>query len=462
MTPPSITHPTLASPRSAAVIGLQWGDEGKGKIVDILTPSFDAVVRYNGGANAGHTVIINGERYALHLIPAGILTPNKKAVIGNGVVVDPEALLHELDTLASKNVDTSNLVVSSRAHAVLPYHKDEDELRERLLAGLASDQPFPNASAPANPTDRSLGTTRRGIGPAYADKHHRATAIRVGDLLNPDLLRNRLELICSIKSRVIPRLTSLPHEGLHTHFDPQRLFEKAAAWGERLRPYIHDTVYLLHDMLLQNSPLLFEGANATLLDIDHGGFPYVTSSSCSALGIGPGSGVSERHLARVVGVAKAYSTRVGAGPLPTEQRNPVGDRIRERGREYGTTTGRPRRTGWLDLVAVKYSAMVSSATEVAITLLDVLAGFDTLQVCTHYTIDGEKTDRFLPDAHALANATPVYQSLPGFPELDSSKVRSRADLPDNARRYVDFIESYLGLPVSIISIGPDRLQTLTS
>lgn len=458
------TQPTPSRPnqRSAAVIGLQWGDEGKGKIVDILTPSFDAVVRFNGGANAGHTVIIEGQRYALHLIPAGILTPNKKAVIGNGVVVDPEALLHELDTLASKNVDTSNLVVSSRAHAVLPYHKDEDELRERILAGLANDEPFPNASAPIKPSDRSLGTTRRGIGPAYADKHHRATAIRIGDLLNHELLRSRLELACSIKSRTLPRLTSVPHEGLHTHFDPQRLFEKAASWGERLRPYIQDSVYLLHDMLRNDATLLFEGANATLLDIDHGGFPYVTSSSCSSLGIGPGSGVSERHLSRVVGVAKAYSTRVGAGPLPTEQRNPIGDRIRERGREFGTTTGRPRRTGWLDLVAVKYSVMVSSATEVALTLLDVLAGFDSLQVCTHYTIDGETTDRFLPDAYALTHAQPVYESLPGFPELDSKAIRSRAQLPDNARRYVDFVENYLALPVSIISIGPDRLQTLLS
>ncbi len=443
----------LPPPECSAVVGLQWGDEGKGKVVDLLTARHDAVVRYNGGANAGHTVIIGGQRFAMHLLPSGILTAGKKAVIANGVVVDPEALLKEMDALGSRGVDLSGLVLSDRAHVVMPYHKDEDAIRETILAGAAEDEMTPARA------DRSIGTTRRGIGPAYADKVHRATAIRVGDLLRPDLLREKLDTVAALKGRTLPRISNNAPIDLHSHCDPVRLLDQALPWGERLRPHITDTVYLLHDLLRSNKKLLFEGANATLLDIDHGTYPYVTSSSCAALGIGPGSGVPDRCLKRVIGVMKAYSTRVGGGPFPTEQKNPIGDRIRERGREYGTTTGRPRRTGWLDLVAVRYSAMLNGVTSVAVMLLDVLAGFDELQVCTAYKVNGKETRQFLPDASALAGAEPVYQTVKGFSEEVTGSTK-RGQLPDAARRYLDLIEREVGLPVDLVSVGPDRAQTI--
>ncbi len=445
----------LPPPACSAVVGLQWGDEGKGKVVDLLSPRHDAVVRYNGGANAGHTVIVGGQRFAMHLVPSGILTPGAKAVIANGVVVDPEALLKELDGLTARGVDVSNLVLSDRAHVVMPYHKDEDAVRETILAGAPEDE----MTAAGPRADRSIGTTRRGIGPAYADKVHRATAVRVGDLLRPEQLREKLDLIAALKGRTLPRISSQTPIDLHAHCDPARLFDLASGWSERLRPHIADTAYLLHDMLHEGKRLLFEGANATLLDIDHGTFPYVTSSSCSTLGIGPGTGVPDRSLARVVGVMKAYSTRVGAGPFPTELKDDIGSRIRERGREYGTTTGRPRRCGWLDLVAVRYSAMLNGVTSLAVMLLDVLAGFDELRVCTAYRVDGQLTERFLPDAVSLARAEPVYITLPGFPE-QITEAKSRAALPPNARAYLDLIERHIGLPVHLVSVGPDREQTI--
>ena len=451
-----------ASAIATAVVGLQWGDEGKGKIVDLLAARHDAVVRYNGGANAGHTVIIAGEKYALHLTPVGVLTPGKHAVIGNGVVVDPEALLKEVDALRERGLDCAGLVVSDRAHVVMPYHKDEDTLRERLLAGAGEDEPDSEGAPARARQDRSIGTTRRGIGPAYADKHQRSSAIRVGDLVRPERLRETIELACEIKGRTLHRLVSQLPDGLHPHYHPERLTEQALRWGERLQPFIRDTAYFLHGLLDEGKRLLFEGANATLLDVDHGTFPFVTSSSCCALGIGPGTGVSERRVGEVLGVMKAYSTRVGAGPFPTEQKNPIGDRIRERGREYGTTTGRPRRTGWLDLVAVRYSAMLNGATGLALMLFDVLEGFDELKVCIAYETPSGRTDRFLPDAHALAGATPVYETLPGFPGLGAGGAApmKRADLHANARRYLDFVEERVGLHIRFVSIGPERTQTL--
>ena len=439
----------------AAVVGLQWGDEGKGKVVDILAAEHDATVRYNGGANAGHTVAIKGERYALHLIPSGILTPGKHAVIGNGVVVDPESLLGEIDGLRARNVDVSKLVVSDRAHVVLPYHKDEDAIRESILAGGAEDEHAEHGAQ----RDLSIGTTRRGIGPAYADKIHRATAIRVGDLLRPDALRSTLVSACAMKARTIPRLTKETPAGVRAEYDANELHERLIACGERLRPHIADTVYLLHDLLAEGKRLLFEGANATLLDVDHGTFPYITSSSTTVLGIGPGTGVSERRIGRVMGVMKAYCTRVGAGPFPTELDNEIGARIRERGREYGTTTGRPRRTGWLDLVALRYATMLNNITGISLMLLDVLAGFDEIKVCVGHRIDGVVSDRFTPDARTLSRVEPVYETLPGFAE-DITGARRYDDLPANARAYVEHIERFVGVPVRIVSVGPDREQTL--
>ncbi|MEZ6244109.1 MAG: adenylosuccinate synthase [Phycisphaerales bacterium] len=428
----------------SAVVGLQWGDEGKGKLVDRMAGEHDAVVRYNGGANAGHSVVVGGERYALHLIPSGILSGHVKAVIGNGVVVDPGVLLHEIEGLRARGVDASNLVVSDRAHVVLQYHKDEDNLREALLtAGGGSG---------------AIGTTKRGIGPAYADKVQRSAGVRVGDLLRPEILREKIERACTYKrAATVEVCRTLGVEA--PAFDPEPVYEEAIAYGRRLEPMIDDTVYLLNEMVAQGKRLLFEGANATLLDVDHGTYPYVTSSNASALGIHAGSGVPARALSRVVGVLKAYSTRVGSGPLPTELHDAVSARIRERGREYGTTTGRPRRVGWLDLVAARYAAMINGTTEVALTLLDVLAGLDELRVCVAYELDGERTERFTPDGHVLGRVTPVYETLEGFGE-EIADCRGVDELPGAARAYVERIEGFVGVPIRTIGVGPERSQTI--
>ncbi len=432
-----------------AVVGLQWGDEGKGKIVDLLARDHDAVVRYNGGANAGHSVVIKGERYALHLIPAGILSPGKHAVIGNGVVLDPEWLLKEIDTLAAKGVDTSGLIISSRAHVVMPYHKDEDGFREDILKRAGSQRPVGSGEGQAE-----IGTTKRGIGPAYADKAQRATAIRAGDLLRPETLRAKVSLACALKAAMLRDLSGGSHE-----LDANAITDRALAAGQRLAPMIRDTTYFLHDLLAQGKRLLFESANGTLLDVDHGTYPFVTASSCAISGIGPGTGVPVQRVGRVLGVMKAYSTRVGSGPMPTELFDATADGIRQRGREFGTTTGRPRRVGWLDLVAVRYSAMINGTTGLCLTLLDVLSGVPELSICTGYTIDGSATDRFPPDAADLVRATPRYTTLPGWSEPIGG-ARRLSDLPANARRYIDFIQEFAGVPMAVISVGPDREQTM--
>lgn len=436
-----------------AVVGLQWGDEGKGKIVDLLAPSFDAIVRYNGGANAGHSVVVGGTRYALHLVPSGILYPGKQSIIGNGVVVDPEVLIRELDGLAAKGVDVSGLVLSDRAHVVMPYHKAEDELREKLLSQAGNVPTGGEAGAPEG-ASQAIGTTKRGIGPCYADKAHRATAVRVEDLLRPEILKRRLRHICALKNAYLNAM------GGEKTYTPEELIAWAEPMGRRLAGLIKDTTYLLHDLLGAGKRVLFEGANAALLDVDHGTHPFVTSSSTTVLGIPSGTGVPGSRIGNVIGVVKAYSTRVGNGPMLTEQVNPIGDRIRERGREYGTTTGRPRRVGWLDLVAVRYSAMLNGVSSLAVMLLDVLSGIDELRVCTSYRLaSGTVTGRFPPDADILNAAEPVYESVPGFSE-DVTAIRARAQLPANARRYLDLIERFVGVPISHVSVGPDRVQTI--
>jgi adenylosuccinate synthase len=436
--------------KASAVVGLQWGDEGKGKLVDLLAPKFDAVVRYNGGANAGHSVVVAGERYALHLVPSGILSPGVYAVVGNGVVVDPERLLEEIQTLSDRGVDTSKLVVSDRAHVVMPYHKAEDALREELLSTSVSEKQSENKGVIS-----AIGTTKRGIGPAYADKVQRATAIRIGDLLRPEILREKLEMICSMKNAVFASLSN----GEHTRFDPFEICEKMTALGEQLRPMVKDTAYLLDDVMNDGGTILFEGANATMLDVDHGTFPYVTSSNSSALGMGAGTGVPPQRIDRIIGVVKAYSTRVGGGPMPTELFDDIGDSIRVRGREFGTTTGRPRRVGWLDLVALKYAAMISGATELCITLLDVLSGESELKLATAYDTVCGKTDRFIADGIELAQAEPVYETMPGFSQ-DITGVRTYDELPDEAKAYLDRIQEFVGVRISIVSVGPDREQTI--
>jgi len=455
MTPsaaPSSVRPTgqpageRSAPLNAAVVGLQWGDEGKGKIVDLLTARYDTIVRYNGGANAGHTVVVGDQKYALHLIPSGILYPEKLNVIGNGTVIDPEKLLDEIDKLRARGIAVNhNLRVSDRAHVVMPYHKEQDAALEDFLASKSGKD---NGGL-------SIGTTRRGIGPAYADKISRSTAIRVGDLLEPTILRRKLDVVCGIRTAELEAL------GVRTRpLRADELAEHFSVVGERIRPLVTDTVYLLHDRLNQGKSLLFEGANACLLDIDHGTYPYVTSSNCSTLGIPAGTGVPGSRIDIVYGIMKAYSTRVGAGPFPTEQLNPIGERIRERGREYGTTTGRPRRCGWLDLVAVRYSAMIGGVTGIACTLFDVLTGFDELKLCVAYRLpDGTTTDRFRPDADRLGLVEPVYETLPGWQE-EIRDCASRSALPANARRYLERIEELVGVPIDIVSVGPERTQTI--
>lgn len=432
------------------VVGLAWGDEGKGKIVDLLCADYDVVVRFNGGANAGHTVVVGQERYALHLIPSGILYPGKLNVIANGVVVDPLMLVEEIETLRGRGIAIGdNLRISNRAHVVMPYHKALDEAFEAALAGPGDYGEEEEAGG------RAIGTTKRGIGPAYADKVYRATAIRMGELLDPDRLGRRLRRICPIRTKQLEALgVKAPA------LDADALTDQYAALGRRIADHLTDTTYLLHDCLADGRSILMEGANACLLDVDHGTYPYVTSSNSSTLGIPSGTGVPLTVIDRIVGIMKAYATRVGAGPFPTEQPGPAGDRIRERGHEYGTTTGRPRRCGWLDLVAVRYSAMIAGATELACMLLDVLSGFDELRLCTAYRLpDGSVTDRFVPDGELLAQVEPVYETVPGWNE-EIDETTERTALPANARAYLERIEAYLELPVEIVSVGPERTQTL--
>jgi adenylosuccinate synthase len=434
-----VVHP--ATEGHSAVIGLQWGDEGKGKIVDLLTGRHDVVVRYNGGANAGHTVTVGGERYAMHLVPSGILDAAKLCVIGNGVVLDPLQLIREIDGLRERGVSIGdNLRISTRCHIVMPWHQEMDRVLESQLAAARGDQ--------------SIGTTGRGIGPCYADKATRSTAVRGYDLLDEGRLRERLSLICELKNRQLRTLD--PNAD---RFDVGALTAQYGEAGRILAEHFTDTTYLLHDATADGRRILFEGANAALLDVDHGTFPYVTSSNCSALGIHAGSGVPACHLGHVTGVVKAYSTRVGAGPFPTECDDAIGDRLRERGREFGTTTGRPRRCGWLDLVAVRYAAMISGVHSLAVMLFDVLAGFDELKICTAYRIGGGTTDRFIADAEGLHHVEPIYETLPGFGD-EISEAREFEHLPTEAVQYLERIEQVTGLPVSIVSVGPDRSQTI--
>jgi len=438
-TVPSLSDPVTGS--TTAVVGLQWGDEGKGKVIDLLAGDHHAVVRYNGGANAGHSIVIEGQRFALHLVPSGVFRPETVSVIGNGVVLDPFKLIDELNGLRARGVEIRNLAISSRAHLVLPYHKLEDAMLEDRLAARGL----------------SIGTTKRGIGPAYSDKANRATSLRVGDLLDTAHLRTKVANLAEYKTDTLRSIDPSAEA-----IEPKRLTDALVEAAEVLAPYITDTTYLLHSLLRDGKRILFEGANATLLDMDHGTYPFVTSSNCSVLGIPAGTGVPGAQIRDVVGVLKAYSTRVGGGPFPTEQDNEIGDLIRQQGNEYGTTTGRPRRCGWLDLVAVRYAAMVNGCTSLSLMLLDVLSGIEELRVCTRYQLgdDGDAiTGRFLPDANQLSRVTPLYETLQGF-HGDITKARRFEDLPVPAREYIQFIEEFVGLPVSIVSVGPDREQTI--
>ena len=436
-------------PGHATVVGLQWGDEGKGKVVDMLAAEFDAVARYNGGANAGHTVVVGDEKYALHLMPSGVLYPGKINVLGNGVVIDPEQLVKEIQGLRERGVtiDPSTLVISNRAHIVMPYHKAQDRLQEAAYT-------MPNA---LDQVVEGIGTTGRGIGPCYADKALRSTAIRMADLLDMETLRHKLHRVVPIKNATIQALADYTDSG----YDPigaDLLHGWLTPAAEMLGSHITDTASLLHKLTDDKKRILFEGANATLLDIDHGTYPYVTSSNCSSLGAHTGTGVPGHKVSNVIGIVKAYQTRVGGGPMPTQLDDATGDRIREVGHEYGTTTGRPRRCGWIDLVALKYTASVSGATALCVMLLDVLADLPELKLCTGYKVDGEVVDTFPACSDDLGKVEPVYETLPGFAgPVDGCRVID--ELPENARRYLDFIADYLGVPVVLASVGPKRDQT---
>lgn len=419
------------------VIGLQWGDEGKGKIVDFLTEHADVVVRYCGGANAGHSVKIGGEKYATHLLPVGVFRPGVMNLIANGVVLDPEVLFREIDEFTGRGVAISpqNLRICYKTHVVMPYHKAEDAGREQAAEGSA------------------IGTTRRGIGPAYADKMQRTTAIRVADLLHEEKLKERINRIVTDRNKVFKVLYDLPP------LDWKIIFETYRDFGRRMEPFVDDTTHLLLEYVRQGKRIVYEGAHAALLDVDHGTYPYVTSSSCSGLGVFTGSGAPPQSIQNFVGIMKAYSTRVGGGPFPTEQDNNVGNYIRERGNEYGTTTRRPRRCGWFDAVAVRYSVELCGITAVCLTLLDVLSGLDHLQICTGYQYRGGRLAAFRADMDTLAEVEPIYETLPGW-RGNISGCRRFEELPKEAQQYVKRVETLIGAPIKMVSVGPERSATL--
>ncbi len=420
------------------MIGLQWGDEAKGKIVDLLTSQHDVVVRYLGGNNAGHTVIFDGETYKLSLLPAGILHDSEVSVIATGVVINPKAFLDELGGLVTRRGDVppERLKISDRAHVVFPYHMAQEVAFEKARGGEA------------------IGTTMRGIGLCYRDKAGRTHAIRMGDLVRPDVLRKRLGEIVPQKNAAI--------QAIDPDFQPldiDAIFEEYTGYAEQLGPFVTDTTAFLHKALADDKRLLFEGAQGCLLDIDHGSFPYVTSSNSSGCGIHSGSGVSERVISKMIGVVKAYTTRVGGGPFPTELHDEIGQHIRDVGHEYGTVTGRPRRCGWFDAIAAGYGARISGIDVLAVMLVDVLDGLDEVSICEAYEIDGERTTDFPSHIDDLAKVKPVYRRLPGWKQ-DITGVRKRADLPENAVRYVETIAELIGYPVDVVSVGPDREQTI--
>jgi adenylosuccinate synthase len=429
----------------AAVVGLQWGDEGKGQIVDLLAQRFNVVARYNGGNNAGHSVHIGDQKFALHLVPSGILYPNATNVIGNGVVVDPAGILGEIKGLRERGVKVAeNLKISDRSHVVFPYHKAEDKFYELALV--------------KSTRNGGIGTTGRGIGPCYADKAMRSTAVRTGELLRPAELRTKLERIVALKNVVLEAIAKSCGQEFEP-FDASKLAEEYIAYGKQLAGHICDTTLFLHRAIDAGQQVLFEGANATLLDIDHGTYPYVTSSSCSSLGVYPGSGVPGGTLKEVIGIVKSYTSRVGGGPHPTELHDATGTRIREVGREFGTTTGRPRRVGWLDLSAIKYTARLSGATAIASTGLSVLSGIGKIKVCVGYDYQGSRLDAFPPDSGVLVAATPVYQELEGF-DGDLGACASFTELPAPARTYIEFMEQFVGVPVKLVCVGRRRDQIL--
>ena len=419
---------------SVVVVGTQWGDEGKGKIVDYLASQADVVARYQGGSNAGHTVVANGHEFKLHLLPSGILYPGCTCIIGNDVVVDPKELLDELDDMASKNQKVSTLWISNRAHVVMPYHKRFDVLEEKFKGNT------------------KVGTTGRGIGPCYADAADRI-GIRVVSWMDKEVFAAELKSVLEYKNRIMTKVFG------EEPFDFQAIYDEYCGYADRLRPYVCDTCALMHEILEADKKILFEGAQAAMLDLSHGTYPFVTSSHPTAGAVCVGLGIGPKHINKIVGVVKAYATRVGEGPFPTEQLNENGVKLREIAHEYGATTGRPRRTGWLDMCVVKYAAQINGLDCIALTRLDILDTFPEIKICTGYRHHGRLLNEFLASLKVLGEVEPVYETLPGW-NTDTSGIREYGQLPPNCRRYVERIGELAKTRIGIVSVGPDRDQTI--
>lgn len=416
------------------MIGAQWGDEGKGKITDLLSKSADVVVRYQGGVNAGHTVVVQGQTFKLHLIPSGILYPDTECIIGCGTVIDPKVLIEELDQLEALNISTRNLLISETAHVTMPYHRLIDKASEERRG------------------DHKIGTTGRGIGPTYADKSER-TGIRVLDLMNPKGLRKQLNWSINYKNVILEKLYNLPP------LDPEAVIEEYLGYAERLRPHVVDSSLRIYDAILHKRNILFEGAQGTLLDLDHGTYPYVTSSNPVAGGACVGTGVGPTMIDRVIGVAKAYTTRVGEGPFPTELHGTLGELLCDRGAEFGTTTGRKRRCGWFDAVIGRYAVRINGMDCLAITKLDVLDELEEIKVCVAYEIDGQRCENFPSSARVFARCQPIYKTLPGWQQSTAS-CRNLEDLPKQALDYLKFLAELMEVPIAIVSLGASRDQTI--
>lgn len=419
---------------TVVVTGTQWGDEGKGKIVDYLAQQAETVVRFQGGSNAGHTVVVDGEAYKLRLMPSGILFKGSHCVVGNGVAFSPKIMLEEMDALAARGIDLSGIRISNRAHVVLPYHC--------LMDGLGDEKRGKN----------KIGTTKNGIGPCYVDRDNRM-GIRVCDLIDREEFARRLKENLEIKNRELKLLYD------HEPLSYEEILEEYNGYADRLRPYVCDTIALLNEEVKAGRKILFEGAQATMLDIDYGTYPYVTASHPVSGGVGVGCGIAPRAIDKVVGIVKAYCTRVGEGPFPTEQLNEIGDKIREEGHEYGVVTGRPRRTGWLDACVVRYAGLLSGSDYMAVTRLDILDSFDEIKMCVAYKYKGEILNEIPASLKVLAEVEPVYETFAGW-KTDISKVRRYEDLPENAKKYLARMAEVTGIDLGIVSVGPNRDETI--
>ncbi|MEF9991509.1 MAG: adenylosuccinate synthase [Paraclostridium sp.] len=420
--------------KTVAIVGSQWGDEGKGKVIDYLATQADVVVRGQGGNNAGHTLVVDGKKYALHLIPSGVLNPETINVIGNGIVFDPKGFLDELAKLNSDNIDTKNIKVSDRAHVIFPYHKELDALAEEARG------------------DNKIGTTKKGIGPCYMDKTERS-GIRICDLMDKDIFAKKLKAQINDKNKLVKNIYGAEE------FDFDAIYNEYLGYAEQIRPFVDDTSVIVYDAIKAGKKVLFEGAQGTLLDLDLGTYPYVTSSHPTSGGFSIGAGVGPNMIKDVVGIVKSYTTRVGEGPFVTELNDETGDKIRTQGREFGTTTGRARRCGWFDAVIVRYAARVNGLTSISLMLLDVLSGFDTIKICTAYKMGDKVLREFPASLEDLAKCEPIYEELEGWSD-DLTKMENYEELPENAKKYIAKIEELVGVSVDMVSVGPNRAQTI--